>query len=770
MTTTPFELLKAINPGRQTDGSAKPHKYALLLAIIDLYEHNQEQANCFHIDSTLENYFERRFRELAPTTTFSAAMIETPFFHLQSRSETDSMWLLHLKEDKRTEYEDIVNNKNRRFTKKRLLDIFSHATLNESLHQLLLQPEMRKDAIATIMEAYQNTNNDGPSNGLRRVDSSPGASIPTNPFVSYLNSLQRSGGGNENSLAESQACNAHFPSIHVEHPLAEIIYKELSDDNGTHVILTGHAGDGKSTLALEVYKRLRKLPTDQPLPAPPEPRENVGSISIIKDLSERNKKDDDDFIAELKGKQTRFLMVSNTGTLLDLVKHHPGEFGNDAITLESNVLDAIGQDSGEAYLELDEIKFRVFNLARMDNIALARNIFEKMIAPERWETCSGCPLSDTCPVHANVDLIQSNKVRVLDRIFLAYRRMYEYGTRLTMRQFTEHLAYMITAGLDEQDIEALHQQNPPPLISEYLFYNRFFGDNGSEKDADALEMKAVEEILEQGFGERPSPGWERKLWLHTRQSEFQLGVDIMKTEFVKLRNHGARTTTIEEITPDQAREQVRRLLYFLYDFPEDKRDYLSRYLNSPTLLDWICWQKPNVKLRSNERSTLEQKIYHVLQEHFTGVRLPEGSTQGDRRLYVTLSRRRSEVRQSAQVVLAQVDWSSSTALKLIPQASVSGETRQDLILCGKGQISKINLPLMLPFLDYVMMRHFGELGEVLEASYLERLDQFKAQVHKAAMLDDEDDRIMLVRLKTDHTFRRQHFEVNNNRLEVTDVL
>jgi len=68
-----------------------------------------------------------------------------------------------------------------------------------------------------------------------------------------------------------------------------------------------------------------------------------------------------------------------------------------------------------------------------------------------------------------------------------------------------------------------------------------------------------------------------------------------------------------------------------------------------------------------------------------------------------------------------------------------------------------------------MMRHFGEIGEVLETSYFERLDRFKAQVLERASAADED-RIMLVRLKMDHSFRRQHFAITNNSLEVTDVL
>jgi hypothetical protein len=764
MNSDAFEPLRRIRPG-QSDGKIKPHKFALLMAIIDLYEEQPNRANSIHIDSDLEKLFEQHFGQLAPESTYSPSMIEAPFFHLQM----DLFWLLHVKEEKVAEYETIISHKNSRFTKKRILDVFSQATLSDQIHTLFGDPSSRAKAKEILMETYMNAVPKNVSASLSRIERNLDSQYTVNPFVNYLNSLQRSGGSNENALAESQACNDQFASIHVAHPLADIIQTELSVSDGKHVILTGHAGDGKSTLALELYKRFSGLPSDAPLTSPPQDREDVGSISILKDLSERDKHHDEALIAELMSKERRFLLVSNTGTLLDLIKQHPAQFQEDSVILESRVLDAISTESGEGLLSLGTQEFRVFNLARMDNLSLSRKIFEKMLAPEQWAACEGRACNATCPIHINVSLMQRNHSRVLDRIFLAYRRMYEYGTRLTMRQFTEHLAYMITSGLDEADIQALQQRNPRPLITEYLFFNRFFGDNGSELDLPALEMKAIQEIREQGFGGRPCPGWEHRLWLRSGSTSLTLGIDKLDVEFEKMRRHGSREAKYEGMTADQAREQVRRMLFFLFDFKPDERTYLGQYLNSPTLLDWLSWQNPKAQLGFNEKTTLERKIYHVIQEHFTGVRLPEGSMQNDRRLYVTLSRRRSEVRQSAQVVLAQVDWSTSTALKLVATVSATGELRQDLVLCGKDRIDGANLVMKIPFLDYVMMRHFGELGEVLEASYLERLDHFKAQVH-AQTTTFEDDRIMLVRLKTDHTFRRQHFFVNGDRLEVTDVL
>ena len=703
--------------------------------------------------------------DLDPGIQFSPSMIEAPFYHLQS----NGFWNLCLRKGKGSEYRDIVENKNERFTKKRLLDVFDFACFSDDFYQFIKDSSKRHKLMNSIQKRFSEKTSTDTQSSFLRVDFKSDIDVLSNPFVSYLNSLQRAGGCNENAIAESQACNPQFASIHVEHPLGDIIFDELSCPEGKHVILTGHAGDGKSTLALQVFKRLNGIASDSPLERPMDAREDMPGVSIFKDLSERNKDHDQNFLNELIHKKRRFLLVTNTGTLLDLIKNHPNDFHGDKVALESKVLDAISTESGEGILSLSSVDFRVFNLARMDNLGLARQIFEKMIVPERWDVCQGRSCKEGCPIFFNINLIQQNKERTVDRIFLAYRRMYEYGTRLTMRQFTEHLAYMITSGLEYADIEIMQQNGQHPLVVEHLFFNRFFGDNGHSADVEALPMKAVEEVARQGFGERPCPMWEHRLWLRSSGKSFDLGVESCKAEFNKLREHGARENSYLGMTPEHAREQVRRMLYFLYDFNKEEQRFLGQYLNSPTLLNWLDWQQPNTQLGFQEKTLLEQKIYHVLQEHLTGVRLPEGSTQNDRRLYVTLSRRRNEVRQSAQVVLAQVDWSTAIEFRLTGFKSASGETRYDLILYGKDRIEEVDLMLKVPFLDYVMMRHFGELGEVLQSSYLERLDRFKAQIQKRASGADSD-RIMLVRLKTDHTFRRQHYAVNNNRLEVTDAM
>lgn len=747
----------------------KPHKYVALLSAIKILSENSFKDNRVYYTDNFKRIFSEIFSRYSSEDDRNRSY--TPFFHLK----TSSFWKLVPKQNMEQELDTATTVGG----PTALNDIVEFAELSNSFMNMLQNNEARSFLETTIHECLvdgcssRNQVVDRNDNNLIQLISMKNANMSfSNPFVGYLNSLQRSSAGNENALAESQACNPQFAHIHVSHPLTQIVLAELKNSSGKHVILTGHAGDGKSTIALEVYKDLAGIPADQPLLDPLKPRENISGmfISIIKDLSERRKSEDNELVKELVGGVTRFLLVTNTGTLLDLLRKHSDDFGFNEVSMESEVLNAISAESGEGDLTLGNTQFRVFNLARMDNLHLARQIFEKMMSPERWSQCTGLDCRSSCPICLNVDLIQNNKQRVFDRIFLAYRRMYEYGTRLTVRQITEHLSYLVTSGLEETDIEEMRQNNVAPLKVEHMFFNRFFGDNGRAEHTSAQQMQAILEVRRQRFGERPCPTWERRLWLRSHSHQFQLRVEGCDTEFESLREHGSRSGNDNRpgLTPDLAREQVRRMLYFLYDFSQEGQSYLSQYLNSPTILRWQSWQKPHAQFDGNEKSILEHRIYHVLQEHFTGVRLPEGATQRDSRLYITLSRRRSEVRQSAQVVLAEVDWSTATKLNLCTMENAASGSRTDLILKGRDRIEGASLRLTLPFLDYVVMRHFGELGEVLQTAYLERLERFKAQVQKLA--GTSDDRIMLVRLKTDHTFRRQHYSVSNGRLEVSDVL
>lgn len=593
--------------------------------------------------------------------------------------------------------------------------------------------------------------------------------VEPNPFVAYLNSMHSCNAETDNALAEYQSVHPFFAHIHVLHPLAEAIEEVLCGPKRRHVIVTGHAGDGKSTIAVELYKRLSGRPVFQPLNAPLKRREDLSAgeteISLIKDYSEWPVDMRARLLEEmLDAEGRRFFLISNTGTLLEAFRER-ARWTGDWTRIESDLLHCMEQSVPEE-LTFAETPFTIINIAMMDNLGMAEEIFRRMLAAERWQACGNAECHDRCPIYRNVCLIRENLEIVTARLFLAYRRIYEYGTRLTLRQLCAHMAYMITSGLTYDRVVKMSQKASPPLLVEFMFFNRFFGDNGKEVDGPAQQLRAVRVIRDQEFGSQPCSTWERKLWLKTRGLTFQLQSELAPDDFSLLQEVGAGRPD-DYLTAAQAREQVRRAVFFLHRFDKTDGDsYLPAFLRSVMLLDFMRWQtQDNESLGLQERNDLRRRILHVLQEHFTGVRLPEGMGS-DGHLYITLSRRSHDIRQSAQVVLARHP-EDGFQVRLTTRETPAGGRRRELVLNADTPSGTQVLSLSLPFLDYVMMRNHGEVGQDLQASYVDRLERFRGQLIRCSTANRRDE-IMLVRLRTNHTFRRQLFAVRDDHLEVSD--
>jgi len=610
-----------------------------------------------------------------------------------------------------------------------------------------------------------------PAVGLARLQPEGDRATEANPFVAYLNSLHCRDADSQNALAESQARDPLFGRIQVSHPIADVLEELLLGTERKHVVLTGHAGDGKSTIALELYKRFRGHPAEAPLEADLSQRADleVGEVqvSLIKDFSEWSLEDRLGLVQEMVAEAgPRLLLISNTGTLLDAFCEYEERAGRDRVTTESELLGTI-ETMGPREMRFHGAALHVVNLSMADNLGVAERIFDRMIAPARWEHCAGRGCRDQCPILRNVELMQQNQEMVRERLFLAYRRMSEYGTRLTLRQLTAHFAYMITSGLGHEEVVKLSQRAVPSLVTEFMFFNRFFGDNGCEVDELARQLRAVEATRKHGFGARPCPTWERRLWLQSEGLSFGLRASGCDTEFELLRRCGAKLTPEHDVRHTEAREQVRRMVFFLHRFEEnDNGAFVKTFLNSPMILSFARWQRePESSLSLQEQTALLRSVMHVLQEHFTGIRLPEG-TPSDDHLFITLSRRSHEVRQSAQLVLTSFPR-GDFELRLDAKDNGADGTRRELTLASHRGNLPVTLPLALPFLDYVIMRNQGEVGEDLETSYTDRIERFRGQLLRGASQRQRDD-IMLVRLRTNHQFQRQIFAVRGDRLEVSD--
>ncbi|MFI4955542.1 MAG: hypothetical protein ACHP9Y_06470, partial [Gammaproteobacteria bacterium] len=272
-----------------SDGGVKsPHKYLFLLALARLYELHSMRANEFTVDGELESAFSDMCNEFFPNrTTIGNLLIELPFIHLV----TDGIWLLTVKKEKDllfNEYREKINGK--RLTRNRIIETVQFGSLVDEWHQCYRDQKCRDYVVAELRKilseiASQSEKLVHPLKTLSRVAVNDHIHGNINPFVGYLNSLQRLNASNDGALAEYQARNPNFVHIHVSHPVTKAILAELKTPAGRHVILTGHAGDGKSTVALELYKQLSGIPMEKHLAVPLETREDIQgtNVSILKD-------------------------------------------------------------------------------------------------------------------------------------------------------------------------------------------------------------------------------------------------------------------------------------------------------------------------------------------------------------------------------------------------------------------------------------------------------------------------------------------------------
>ena len=154
----------------------------------------------------------------------------------------------------------------------------------------------------------------------------------------------------------------------------------------------------------------------------------------------------------------------------------------------------------------------------------------------------------------------------------------------------------------------------------------------------------------------------------------------------------------------------------------------------------------------------------MLQEHFTGVHLPTSSRQHSQKtLYITLNRPTPLLRQSVQTVLCAVGWQENFTLRI--------ENRQDgrqvLLLEGRHNLRDISpLELTIPFLDYVLRRYEGALGDVPRATFAQQLDTLKAQLLRCMKDDEETHDIRLLRYCSDYKLIQDDYILNGTMLEV----
>lgn len=712
-----------------TSNGFKPHRLIGLLCAIDIIFSKFGHKNILFFNDDYKNLFTKYFNMFS--TPNDSNRPHTPFFHLH----TSGLWKLHYKPGK--------SNLITVGSPKDITDNIEYAQLEDSFYNFISDTQHRadiKELIYSLLSAKMKKISTCKSTILSSSDS-------RNPFVVYLNTMQSVRGNNTGALAEFQAQSENFALIEEEHPLAERIYGELIQ--GRHVILTGHAGDGKSTIALEVYRKLADLPQNAKLALSPVMDVAGKNISIVKDLSEN--KDTTGLLTQILTSDHTFLLVSNTGALLKMFK----ESGENKLETEASLLKEFNKENGKFSCKGRE--FSIYNLAKLDNLQLAKRVFQKMLADNNWQHCQSCSCRDYCVILRNRNALTANDSRGVDRIFLIYQRLLAYGQRLTMRQLMEHLAWTLTGGQDKCDIEADVKSNVSKVHNK-SFFHLFWGNNGQEDLKEATQMQAIRALRKATFGSHLSPDLERTLWTLSKSLPALQLSPLWENYAGELRKAGLRLDSSANAA--KSRSTLRRILYFLADGPHFEKD-IDLYLDSFYTRRWQDWQKEG-QISPLEKKQLADKIFAVLYEQFSGHQCDD--LQNSKVLYLTQHRNAVGLRQSVQLLTAQIridDEFDTLQWKKCP--SIIGTEDRFALSLPSCRDDTLSLDLDIAFLDYVERRYQGELAGSLSAAYTQRLETFKTAL---VVRNRQKEQITLVRTLADKNTSLYSCIFNNGKLVV----
>ena len=103
-----------------------------------------------------------------------------------------------------------------------------------------------------------------------------------NTFVDYLNSTNNMGGDSTGSLAEKQVTSEYFDQVKVDRTLGNYITESVMNGDYKAFVLTGHAGDGKTSILVQILKALNLLSTGEGLKI----WNSYDHFYYVKDLSE----------------------------------------------------------------------------------------------------------------------------------------------------------------------------------------------------------------------------------------------------------------------------------------------------------------------------------------------------------------------------------------------------------------------------------------------------------------------------------------------------
>lgn len=551
-----------------------------------------------------------------------------------------------------------------------------------------------------------------------------------NPFISYLNSLHNEQASNQNAIAEMQIQSDFFATMQVERDLIGFLCDKLR--NGEFVVLTGHAGDGKTTLLAQV---LDELGAHQSILNERDEINCGFSLRYIKDFSELTHDEQDDELSTCFRRQGASLLIANTGPLLLAMER----IAPNGDALEEILLEAMDQPAGQAVLIPDIGEVFLLNIARVDNTDFIRPYLNNIIADVHWQTCDGCSCRERCPMLLNRTLLRERFDRASTFIENSYLWLQEYDQRATIRQITAHLSYAMTGGFT---CEAVQYKGTPILRYYYLFSNLFWGSRGKADDPAAQQIRGIRLMQGTGFDKK------------TTSIDYDL--------FIKNDMHSYFNTTLSELfdgvaplirsIPISIRHRILKRAFLLFGQEPSEQSAIVR---AQVFSEWFDEYLDGRSNRTRLKSKTKNAICRAINTLFVG----ETSDESISTIYLTL-RRNNEQTSNVQLLRGQIP-TSDVAFRYDPVDSISANSQQHRLFMNIGDM---RFHIGLPLLNYFSEIKNGVIMTDVDPLLSNGIDSMKAQLLSHFSHESDGDETMVLFLKGS-TWQKRKLMIGNGRIE-----
>ncbi|WP_201547721.1 hypothetical protein [Psychrobacter sp. Pi2-1] len=551
-------------------------------------------------------------------------------------------------------------------------------------------------------------------------------------LINYINSLHNLNASGTNSLAESQVNSSYFKDIYHPFPIVESLKSIISEDQDAVIILTGHAGDGKSTIAFELLRELGTEHYPQGYQFKEHEYLEKNELNVLKDMSELSLENRRSWLRKAFNSSGNWLIVSNTGPLLTSIAsslektNWTSSF--KAHQIESKILEFLDKDiaiEDISNLRLDDVNSKAFyivNIAKLNNIEVALNIFKNIINHPGWQQI--IQEHPTHPIIINHITIKNHYQDVEESIRLTYLYLLNYEKRMTLRQMLAHLSVSLTAGMSLSNDDIPFKNSAETL----LFSDTFFGYIGNRIWHKAKDLKAIDLVSRIHAGKYTGIEIENFI---TDESKFELVNEPLKSIIIEYINSDKKSESHHE------KAALRRIL-FMYGINKNKNTK-SLFLGSTSIYKFNNWQiNPN---SFNDESRRVKRLCEKALNLFYS-----GSDDKDN-INITLKRSDSSVFQIAQLMVCSI---AKNAFRI----DYDNQKKLPFIHLKKPKDSEdVRLDLSLPLLDYIENIVIGDVTESLNPIYKTQLERFKLSLIDYAQ-DVDDDAITLVRMKSDESVNK----------------